>query len=108
MLGGALSSPAFARPGSSSLPERPSRPSMNVPRARWSSARRTFPTGSPTSEALTTPPTSRLHAARALGRRLMGRQEAGLVLVTAAVAAALTLFAGTHLDRRTGEVVNDF
>jgi len=50
----------------------------------------------------------RLHAARALGRRLMGRQEAGLVLVTALVAAALTLLAGSHLDRRTGEWVNDF
>jgi ribose transport system permease protein len=57
---------------------------------------------------VTTPPTSRVNAARALGRRLMGRQEAGLVLVTAAVAAALTLFAGSHMDRRTGEMVNDF
>ena len=57
---------------------------------------------------MTTPPSSRLTAARSLGRRLMGRQEAGLVLVTAAVAAALTLFAGSHLDRRTGETINDF
>jgi ribose/xylose/arabinose/galactoside ABC-type transport system permease subunit len=45
---------------------------------------------------------------RALARRLATSQEAGLVLVVAIVTVGLSLFAGSHLDRATGRVVNDF
>jgi len=44
----------------------------------------------------------------AFGRRLIGSQEAGLVLVVALVTVALTVFAGSHMDRAAGRVVNDF
>lgn len=52
-----------------------------------------------------TAPPSRLAA---FARRLATSQEAGLVLVVAIVAATLTAFAGSHLDRARGVVVNDF
>ncbi|MEJ7812509.1 MAG: ABC transporter permease [Gemmatimonadaceae bacterium] len=41
-------------------------------------------------------------------RRLVGSQETGLVLVVVLVTLVLTLLAGTHADRRTGEIVNNF
>lgn len=60
----------------------------------------------PASRALTdTPRPDRL---RAFARRLAASQEAGLVLVVALVAVTLTAFAGSHLDRASGEMVNDF
>jgi ribose/xylose/arabinose/galactoside ABC-type transport system permease subunit len=40
--------------------------------------------------------------------RLLGSQETGLVIVVALVTITLTLLAGEHLDRRTGEMVNNF
>lgn len=43
---------------------------------------------------------------RAHLRRVIGSQEAGLVLVVLLVALALTVLAGSHVDRRTGELVN--
>ena len=45
---------------------------------------------------------------RAVVRRFLGSQEAGLVIVVLIVTVALTLLAGSHVDRRTGEVVNNF
>jgi ribose/xylose/arabinose/galactoside ABC-type transport system permease subunit len=45
---------------------------------------------------------------RALARRLVGSQEIGLVLVVALLAVALVSLAGSHVDRRSGEMVNDF
>jgi ribose transport system permease protein len=45
---------------------------------------------------------------RATLRRLTSSQELGLVIVLALVAVALTLMTGTHADRLTGRVVNDF
>jgi len=41
-------------------------------------------------------------------RRVMASQETGLVLVVIIVTLALTLLAGSHVDRRTGELVNNF
>src|SRR5512140_3186389 len=45
-------------------------------------------------------------------RRLIGRifssQESGLVLIVILVGIVLTVLAGSHLDRGTGEVVNNF
>ena len=41
-------------------------------------------------------------------RRILGSQETGLVIVVALLTVALTLLAGSHLDRSTGEVVNNF
>jgi ribose transport system permease protein len=41
-------------------------------------------------------------------RRLVSSQETGLVLVVIIVTIALTLLAGSHVDRRTGELVNNF
>jgi len=41
-------------------------------------------------------------------RKLLATPELGLVLVVAALAAALTLLAGSHLDRATGVIVNNF
>jgi ribose transport system permease protein len=41
-------------------------------------------------------------------RRLLSSQEAGLVVVLAILTVALTVLAGSHVDRRSGEVVNDF
>ena len=45
---------------------------------------------------------------RGVVRRFLGSQEAGLVIVVLIVTVALTLLAGSHVDRRTGEVVNNF
>ena len=45
---------------------------------------------------------------RGIIHRLLGSQETGLVLVVVLVTVTLTLLAGDHLDRRTGEVVNNF
>ncbi|MGQ0640518.1 MAG: ABC transporter permease [Gemmatimonadaceae bacterium] len=41
-------------------------------------------------------------------RKLSGAQEAGLIVVLVLVALLLTAMAGSHVDRRTGEVVNNF
>ena len=40
---------------------------------------------------------------RALARRVINSQESGLILVVVLVTVALTLLAGSHIDRRTGE-----
>ena len=45
---------------------------------------------------------------RGFARRLLGSQETGLVLVVLLVTILLTALAGSHVDRRTGEVVNNF
>jgi ribose/xylose/arabinose/galactoside ABC-type transport system permease subunit len=41
-------------------------------------------------------------------KKLLGSQQAGLVLIILALGAALTFFAGTHEDRTTGAPVNNF
>jgi ribose transport system permease protein len=41
-------------------------------------------------------------------RRIAGRQESGLVLVVILVTIALTALAGSHVDRATGQMVNNF
>src|SRR5690349_22627247 len=41
-------------------------------------------------------------------RHLLGLQEAGLVLVLVALAIALTVLAGSHVDPLSGQVVNNF
>src|SRR5918997_188614 len=43
-----------------------------------------------------------------IARRLLASQETGLVIVVALVTMALVALAGTHVDRLTGETVNDF
>jgi len=45
---------------------------------------------------------------RAVIRHLLGSQETGLSLVVLLLAVALTVLAGSHVDRRTGELVNNF
>lgn len=45
---------------------------------------------------------------RGILRKLIGSQETGLVLVVLLVAFTLTLLAGSHVDRRSGELVNNF
>src|ERR687885_781494 len=45
---------------------------------------------------------------RGIVRRMLGSQETGLVIVVALVTITLTALAGSHLDRRTGEMVNNF
>src|SRR6266545_2983597 len=45
---------------------------------------------------------------RAMVRKLLGSQETGLVLVVVLVTLILTLLAGSHPDRRTGDLVNNF
>ena len=45
---------------------------------------------------------------RAIGRRLATSQEAGLVMVVALVTLGLAFFAGSHMDRAAGRMVNDF
>jgi ribose transport system permease protein len=45
---------------------------------------------------------------RATFHKLVGSPEIGLVIVVALVTITLTLLAGDHLDRRTGEMVNNF
>jgi ribose/xylose/arabinose/galactoside ABC-type transport system permease subunit len=41
-------------------------------------------------------------------RRILASQQAGLVLVIVLLGTVLSAFAGTHLDRATGQSVNDF
>ena len=41
-------------------------------------------------------------------RKLAGSQEAGLVIVLIVLTIALTLLAGSHVDRTTGASVNNF
>ena len=41
-------------------------------------------------------------------RRILASQQAGLVLVIVLLGVVLSAFAGTHLDRATGQTVNDF
>ena len=41
-------------------------------------------------------------------RRILASQQAGLVLVIVLLGFVLSAFAGTHLDRATGQPVNDF
>ena len=45
---------------------------------------------------------------RATINRILGSQETGLVLVVVLVTITLTVLAGEHADRRTGEMVNNF
>jgi ribose/xylose/arabinose/galactoside ABC-type transport system permease subunit len=45
---------------------------------------------------------------RALARRVVGAPQFGLLLVILALAAALGLFSGSHLDRASGREVNNF
>ena len=45
---------------------------------------------------------------RAFARQLLGSQETGLVIVVTLVVISLTTLAGSHADRMTGEVVNNF
>src|SRR4249920_275871 len=45
---------------------------------------------------------------RALARKLAGSPEAGLVMVLVVLAIALSLLAGSHVDRQTGATVNNF
>jgi ribose transport system permease protein len=45
---------------------------------------------------------------RRLGRKLAHSQESGLLLVLVVLAILLVLVAGSHVDRRSGEVVNNF
>ena len=45
---------------------------------------------------------------RAIIGRIAGSQEIGLLLVVFVVIVALVLLAGTHVDRRTGEVLSNF
>jgi ribose/xylose/arabinose/galactoside ABC-type transport system permease subunit len=41
-------------------------------------------------------------------RKTLGSPQIGLVLVVVLLGATLTLFAGTHIDQRTGHAVNNF
>src|SRR5262245_34566864 len=54
------------------------------------------------------PPRPRVPDVPAMLRRLLASQEAGLTIVLALLVVTLTLMTGTHVDRRTGETVNDF
>src|SRR5262245_10261238 len=45
---------------------------------------------------------------RATARRIVNSQESGLILVVVLVAVVLTVLAGSHIDRRTGELINNF
>jgi ribose/xylose/arabinose/galactoside ABC-type transport system permease subunit len=45
---------------------------------------------------------------RSLVRKTLGSQEMGLVVVVVLLVVALTALAGSHVDRRTGELVNSF
>lgn len=45
---------------------------------------------------------------RAIARRIVASQESGLLLVVLLVTVTLTVLAGSHVDRSTGEVVNNF
>jgi ribose transport system permease protein len=46
--------------------------------------------------------------AHSTAKRIAGSQEIGLVIVVLFVIVTLVLLAGTHTDRRTGEMVNNF
>lgn len=41
-------------------------------------------------------------------KKLLGAQETGLIIVLAVLAIALTVLAGSHVDPRTGQTVNNF
>src|SRR5512144_2810707 len=41
-------------------------------------------------------------------KKLLGAQETGLVVVLVVLAIALTVLAGSHVDPRTGQTVNNF
>jgi ribose/xylose/arabinose/galactoside ABC-type transport system permease subunit len=45
---------------------------------------------------------------RGLVRKAISSPELGLVLIIAALAVTLTLLADSHVDRRTGELINRF
>lgn len=45
---------------------------------------------------------------RSILQRILAFQQVGLVLVIILLGAVLATFAGTHVDRRTGELVNNF
>jgi ribose/xylose/arabinose/galactoside ABC-type transport system permease subunit len=45
---------------------------------------------------------------RAVVHRLVASPQAGLLLVILVLGAALSVFAGTHVDRATGREVNNF
>ncbi|MGH7459880.1 MAG: hypothetical protein ACREMA_02480, partial [Longimicrobiales bacterium] len=45
---------------------------------------------------------------RALAKKVISSQEIGLVLVLALVTVTLVALAGSHVDRRTGELINNF
>jgi len=47
-------------------------------------------------------------AVNAVVRRILGSQESGLVIVMAALTIVLSLLAGSHVDRDTGQLVNNF
>src|SRR5437867_11622809 len=54
------------------------------------------------------PSFNELDAMRAAINRVIGSQETGLVVVVLLVTITLTLLAGTHADRQTGQLVNNF
>src|SRR5262245_6542289 len=45
---------------------------------------------------------------RALAKKLISSQEIGLVVVLTLLTITLVLLAGSHADRRTGELINNF
>jgi ribose/xylose/arabinose/galactoside ABC-type transport system permease subunit len=49
-----------------------------------------------------------LTSVQAVIRRLFGSSETGLVIVIALLTIVLVALAGSHVDRRTGELVNNF
>jgi len=49
-----------------------------------------------------------MSADQSFGRRLLGSQETGLVIVVALVVVILTALAGSHFDRITNSTVNNF
>jgi len=49
-----------------------------------------------------------VHRIHAVIRHLLGSPETGLTLVVLLLAFTLTMLAGSHVDRRTGEMVNNF
>jgi ribose transport system permease protein len=55
-----------------------------------------------------TNPTSSATLVRRLGGSVLRSQQLGLVLVLLVLATALTLAAGSHVDPRTGETINNF
>ena len=51
---------------------------------------------------------SHFHRMQGTLRKLAASQESGLVVVLVIVTATLTLLAGSHPDRLSGEIVNNF